>query len=49
MPGGAISRNWITDVLDDPHLAESIEGLRERHDLTNVIKERRELLWSHLK
>jgi len=40
---------WITDVLEDPQLAESINGLTERHDLTNVIKERRELLWSHLK
>jgi alpha-amylase len=41
--------NWITDVLDDPQLAESISGLTERHELTRVIKERRELLWSHLK
>jgi alpha-amylase len=40
---------WITDVLDDPQLAESIDGLTERHDLTRVVKERRELLWSHLK
>ncbi len=40
---------WITDVLDDPQLAESINGLTERHDLISVIKERRELLWSHLK
>jgi len=40
---------WITDVLNDPELAESINGLTERHDLISVIKERRELLWSHLK
>ena len=40
---------WITDVLDDPELAGNINGLTERHDLTSVIKERRELLWSHLK
>jgi alpha-amylase len=40
---------WITDVLDDPGLAESISGLTGRHDLLRVIKERRELLWSHLK
>jgi alpha-amylase len=40
---------WITDVLDDPLLAESISGLTERHDLLSVIQERRELLWSHLK
>jgi alpha-amylase len=40
---------WITGVLDDPSLAESIDGLTERHDLTRIIKERRELLWSHLK
>jgi alpha-amylase len=40
---------WITDVLDDPELAERIKGLTERHDLLSVIQERRELLWSHLK
>ncbi len=40
---------WITDVLEDPQLAESISGLTVRHDLLSVIKERRELLWSHLK
>ena len=40
---------WIAEALDDPHLAESIEGLNERHELINVIKERRELLWSHIK
>jgi len=41
--------NWIMDVLEDPRLSESIIGLAERHDLTTVIRERRELLWSHLK
>jgi len=40
---------WITDILEDPRLAESIAGLTERHDLAHVIKERRELLWSHVK
>ena len=40
---------WITGVLEDPQLAESISGLTERHDLISVIKERREQLWSHLK
>ena len=35
---------WITDVLEDPQLAESISGLTVRHDLLSVIKERRELL-----
>ncbi len=45
---GDFSR-WITDILEDSRLAESIAGLTERHDLVNAIKERRELLWSHLK
>ncbi|MFA4849066.1 MAG: alpha-amylase [Methanoregula sp.] len=40
---------WIKDILDDLHLAESIAGINERHDLIQLIKERRELLWSHLK
>jgi alpha-amylase len=40
---------WITDALDDPHLAETLQGLTERHDLIKTIKERRELLWSHLR
>jgi len=42
-------KNWIADVLEDPHLAGSIGELKERHELTKVIRERRELLWSHLK
>jgi alpha-amylase len=45
---GDFSR-WITDILEDPHLAENIAGLSERHDLIKEINERRELLWSHLK
>jgi alpha-amylase len=40
---------WIAEALDDPLLAERIEGLKDRHELINVIKERRELLWSHIK
>jgi alpha-amylase len=40
---------WISDVLDDKELAESIRGLSERHDLTRVVQERRETLWSRLK
>lgn len=40
--------NWITDVLEEPKLAESISGLTERHELTKVVKSRREQLWSHL-
>ena len=40
---------WIKDVLDDPLLAERIRGLTDRNELTQVIKERRELHWSHLK
>jgi alpha-amylase len=39
---------WVNDVLEDPRLAESLRGLSERHELTRVIKERREQLWSHL-
>ncbi len=45
---GDFSR-WIADILNDLRLSESIAGLAERHDLVQVIKERRELLWSHLK
>ena len=41
--------NWITDVLEESKLAESISGLSERHELTKVVKERREKLWSNLK
>jgi hypothetical protein len=40
---------WITDVLEDPRLAETITGVTERHELINIIRERRELLWSHIK
>jgi len=45
---GDFSR-WITDILQDTQLAKSIDGVSERHDLATVLKERRELLWSHLK
>lgn len=41
--------NWITGVLDDPRLAEEISGVRERHELTKIVKTRREYLWRHLK
>lgn len=41
--------NWITDVLEEPTLSESIPGLTERHELIKVVKERREQLWSNLK
>jgi hypothetical protein len=41
--------NWINDVLEDSFLAETIAGLKERHELTKAVKERRDLLWSHLR
>ena len=41
--------NWITTVLEDQKLAEAIGGLTERHDLAKAVKERRELLWSHIR
>jgi len=41
--------HWISDILDDPRLAETIMGLRERHDLIKAVRERRELLWSHIR
>ncbi len=40
---------WMTEVLEEAKLAERIDGLTERHDLTKIVKERREQLWSHLK
>jgi alpha-amylase len=40
---------WIAEILEDPRLAESIAGLNTRHDLARVVKERRKLLWSHLR
>jgi alpha-amylase len=40
---------WITDVLEDPRLAETITGVNERHELIAIIRERRDLLWSHIK
>jgi len=41
--------NWITDILEDPRLAEEIRGITERHELTKIVKARREQLWKHLK
>jgi hypothetical protein len=40
---------WFSEVLDDKKLAEAAAGLTERHDLIRVIRERRELLWSHIR
>lgn len=42
-------QKWITEVLDDPCLAKNIEGITERHELQDIIKERRELLWTHIR
>lgn len=41
--------NWITDVLDNEELAESIRDCKERHDVAKIMCEGRDLLWSHLK
>jgi alpha-amylase len=41
--------NWITNVLEDQKLAETISGLTERHELEKAVRERRELLWSHIR
>lgn len=41
--------SWITSVLEDQKLAESIGELTERHDLIKAVGERRELLWSHIR
>ena len=40
---------WISGVLEDPRLAESISGCTKRHELAGIIKKRSEKLWSHLK
>ena len=40
---------WIADVLDDAMLAERIKDCTERQDLTNLVCEWREHLWSHLR
>jgi alpha-amylase len=40
---------WITDVLDDAKLAESVKGCTERQDFTGVVCERRDELWSRLR
>ena len=40
---------WIGEVLGDPILAEKVNNVTERHELTDIVQERRELLWSYLK
>jgi glycosyltransferase involved in cell wall biosynthesis len=35
--------HWIADVLDDAKLAQTINGITERHDMIKAIHERREL------
>jgi alpha-amylase len=40
---------WIADVLNDAMLAERIKGCTERQDLTNLVCEWKEHLWSHLR
>ncbi|NMB80164.1 MAG: alpha-amylase [Methanomicrobiales archaeon] len=41
--------HWISDVLEDQRLAESITGLAERHEIIMAVRQRRELLWSHIR
>jgi alpha-amylase len=41
--------SWIKDVLADAALAEKIKDCTERQDLTNLVCEWREHLWSHLR
>jgi alpha-amylase len=41
--------SWITDVLGDFGLAESIKPCTERQELTNIICEWRKQLWNHLR
>jgi alpha-amylase len=40
---------WIAETLGDTVLAENIRGCTERQELTNLVCERREHLWNHLK
>jgi alpha-amylase len=40
--------HWIADILEDPALAASIDGVRERHELQSIVRERREHLWTHI-
>jgi alpha-amylase len=40
---------WIREVLGDNELAESIRNCTERQELTNLVCERRQQLWNHLK
>lgn len=42
-------QNWIRSVLDDPKLANVIDGMQERHELTEAVRERREYLWNLIK
>lgn len=41
--------SWIRDVLEDRKLAETIAGLTGRHEIVQAVRERRELLWSHIR
>jgi alpha-amylase len=40
---------WIKEILDDAMLAERIKDCKERQDLTNLVCEWRDQLWSHLR
>lgn len=40
---------WISGVLADPELAEKIGGAHERHEMTEIVKERRNELWNHVR
>jgi len=40
---------WIRDILGDTRLAESIGACTERQDLTDLVCEGRDQLWSHLR
>ena len=41
--------SWIRDSLGDTRLAESIRACTERQDLTDLVCEGRDQLWSHLR
>jgi len=40
---------WIQEILGDTELAESIRNCMERQELTDLVCERRQQLWNHLK